>query len=410
MHIVLIRHGESTGNIGLSCSDISQVELTERGRQQARHLANTWTETPTLIVVSPILRTQQTAQPTSDRFPAVPVEEWRGIEEFTYLEPSRWNGSVYSERLPVIEAYWKAEDPKYCDGPGAESFSTLLRRAETALERLQALIGHPTVFLFSHGQFMQAVRITVLYSETSDKEKMRLFFENEACAPFQNAELFRLNIDEMSGTRLDESTEGALREDIDADPVRTASLLNRAEEISTRVTNVDRNRIYGMWKRGQDELVLPEDRFNLAETQNGHPSNQITAFSEGMTRQEALLSFQSSVNRSDTIFSTDHWLFPKLAELAALLKDPISADQAHALDDVLRGRHFMKELINWLKLSRVPWVDYFEDLKVQQTRREALKREQRAAWGEAQRKKWTVCVRLTPSFFDPKNVVNCLHD
>jgi hypothetical protein len=25
-------------------------------------------------------------------------------------------------------------------------------------------------------------------------------------------------------------------------------------------------------------------------------------------------------------------------------------------------------------------------------------------------KRWMVCVRLTPSFFDPKNVVNCLHD
>ena len=35
------------------------------------------------------LRTQQTAQPTIERFPEVPVAVWP-IQEFTYLEPSRW--------------------------------------------------------------------------------------------------------------------------------------------------------------------------------------------------------------------------------------------------------------------------------------------------------------------------------
>ena len=118
-------------------------------------------------------------------------------------------------------------------------------------------------------------------------------------------------------------------------------------------------------------------------------TNQITAFSSGMTRQKALLTFQSSVNRANTIFSTDHWLLPKLAELATLLSDPISADQAQALDDVLRGGHFMKELIEWLESSHLPWADYFEDLNAQENRRKALEREQRTAWGEAQRKKWT---------------------
>jgi broad specificity phosphatase PhoE len=155
--------------------------------------APAWTEVPTLIVVSRFLRTQQTAQPTCDRFPSVPVEEW-DIEEFTYLEPSRWNGSIYCDRLTSIEAYWKAADPNYCDGPGAESFATLLRRAEVALERLRALIGHPTVFLFSHGQFMQAVKTTVVYPQASDQEKMRLFLRNDLRPAFQNCELLHLRL------------------------------------------------------------------------------------------------------------------------------------------------------------------------------------------------------------------------
>ena len=36
---------------------------------------------------------QQTAAPTIARFPGVPVEVWP-IEEFTYLQPARWNGTL----------------------------------------------------------------------------------------------------------------------------------------------------------------------------------------------------------------------------------------------------------------------------------------------------------------------------
>ncbi|MBX4390115.1 hypothetical protein K4H03_28970, partial [Mycobacterium tuberculosis] len=57
----------------------------------------------------------------------VPVEVWP-IAEFTYLQPARWNGTRSAERMPHLERYWSAADPDYCDGEGAESFATLLRR------------------------------------------------------------------------------------------------------------------------------------------------------------------------------------------------------------------------------------------------------------------------------------------
>jgi broad specificity phosphatase PhoE len=194
MHAVFIRHGESTSNTGLPSADVAKPGLTERGWEQARQLGTSWTETPALIVVSPFLRTQQTARPTQERFPSIPVEQWE-IEEFTYLEPSRWNGTVRSERLPWIEAYWQAEDPDYLDGPGAESFATLLRRAEAALRRLRALAGHADiVFLFSHGQFMQAVWVTLLYPEASDQEKMHYFLQGGDLPSFQNASLLQLEL------------------------------------------------------------------------------------------------------------------------------------------------------------------------------------------------------------------------
>ena len=175
MQAIFIRHGQSTGNAGVPCSDLALIELTELGWQQARDVAHGWTEPPSLIVTSPYLRTQQTAAPTLEWFPKVPVEVWP-IQEFTYLQPSRWNGTRTEERLPHIIRYWKHADPAFCDGEGAESFSDLLGRAQASLERLESLPSDALVYLFSHGQFIQAVQSLVTDVELNAQEKIRKFW------------------------------------------------------------------------------------------------------------------------------------------------------------------------------------------------------------------------------------------
>lgn len=188
MRAVFIRHGQSTGNAGVPCTDLSTIELTELGRAQARDVAASWTEPPTLIVTSPYLRTRQTAEPTIDRFPAVSVEAWP-IEEFTYLQPARWNGTKSMERMPHILRYWADADPTYCDGEGAESFAALLRRAEAALERLAALPSPSLAYVFSHGQFIQAARAIVTQAELDDRGKMLNFWRKGEPPAIGNAEL-----------------------------------------------------------------------------------------------------------------------------------------------------------------------------------------------------------------------------
>ena len=108
MRAIFIRHGQSTGNAGVPCDDLGAIELTELGQEQARAVAASWTQAPALIVTSPYTRTRQTAAPTIARFPGVPVEVWP-IEEFTYLQPARWNGTRSAERMPHLERYWGFE-------------------------------------------------------------------------------------------------------------------------------------------------------------------------------------------------------------------------------------------------------------------------------------------------------------
>ena len=187
MRVIFIRHGESTGNAGVPCHDLGAIELTELGQEQAHAVAASWAETPALIVTSPYTRTQQTAAPTIARFPGVPVEVWP-IEEFTYLQPARWNGTRSAERMPHLERYWSAADPDYCDGEGAESFATLLRRCKTGLARLAAMPAGSLVYVFGHGQFIQAARAIVAAPDLDDAAQMRAFWQGGAPPVVANAQ------------------------------------------------------------------------------------------------------------------------------------------------------------------------------------------------------------------------------
>ena len=187
MRVIFVRHGESTGNVGIPSFNLSQMPLTERGRVQADGVAASWQTAPALIATSPYLRALQTAYPTEQRYPTAPVEVLP-MEEFTYLEPSRWNGTTREQRLPIIEAYWDRGDPSFCDGPGAENFERLLGRVDRTLARLSSLPPDALVYAFSHGQFIQAMRMLLLHPKWSAKEKMANFWAFNTQHPVLNVD------------------------------------------------------------------------------------------------------------------------------------------------------------------------------------------------------------------------------
>lgn len=87
---------------------------------------------------------------------------------------------------------------------------------------------------------------------------------------------------------------------------------------------------------------------------------QLRAFRAGNSIQDVLEYFQAHVNSPETIFSTDHWLAPKLETLRGLLTDPVTPDEATALEDVLYGRHQMRDLIEWLDSAHdLSWAEFF---------------------------------------------------
>jgi len=179
----LVRHAQSQGNAGLKTESTQSNPLTELGVQQAQDAANYLVKVvePDVIIHSPYVRTEQTAEPFINQVnyrpytiswqwtdpmmllpsddkankPPTPVEVW-DIQEYTYLSAVKYANTSMEERLPAREEYWDNMNPDYTDGDGAESFSQMIGRVERFIRHfLQSRYG--TAVAFTHGQFMKAV-------------------------------------------------------------------------------------------------------------------------------------------------------------------------------------------------------------------------------------------------------------
>ena len=172
--VILVRHGQSLANSGGMTTDHIANPLTPLGHQQAQAFAAQFDCAPNLIVVSPFQRAQQTAEPLIQLFPNVPVEVWP-IEEFTFLNPAHHRNTTEADRYPYSTTFWQRGDPDYIDGPGAESFSQFLDRARDTIRRLIARNPGGCVVLFTHGFFMQAFRLVLLFPDANDRLLMQNF-------------------------------------------------------------------------------------------------------------------------------------------------------------------------------------------------------------------------------------------
>lgn len=168
---LVVRHGRSQSNAGQRTKTLYDVFLTDEGHQQAVHLAEFLPQKPTAIVHSPYIRTRLTANPSIDRFPEVEVLEWP-IQEFTYLNPDKYNGTTHGERAVYTKKYWEDLNPEYRDGGIAESFADLWRRVDKFREDVDKLV--PGALVFTHGQFMRMMQLQEMF-DIPDKDAMAGF-------------------------------------------------------------------------------------------------------------------------------------------------------------------------------------------------------------------------------------------
>lgn len=189
--LTLIRHGESEANAGLPSDSPAGIPLTPKGHEQATALAARFSGAPDLIVVSPFLRTQQTAAPLMARFPDVPVEEWP-VHEFTYLNPELYRGTTESQRGQFAHEYWQRCDPHWQDGGDAESFACLVARIDDLEHRFGASRTKHVV-IFTHGYFIKALLLRREHAASPvDAEFMAAFRDGRKNDPLPNGAIIEL--------------------------------------------------------------------------------------------------------------------------------------------------------------------------------------------------------------------------
>lgn len=171
--IILVRHGQSLANAGGLCDgDHSTNPLTDLGREQARAFAEEFSGLPTRFIRSQYLRARQTSEPLLARLSDVPVEEWP-VHELSYLAI---NCPTTDEGLmPRAKVFWQRGDPAHIDGPGVESFSEFLARVRSVIGKLAKMPAGEHIVVFTHGFWMQAFRLLLLFPQATDAEIMRSF-------------------------------------------------------------------------------------------------------------------------------------------------------------------------------------------------------------------------------------------
>lgn len=153
--IWFIRHGESAGNAGLTIPNAADIELTDIGHEQAHEVSEKLLEKPDLIVATPYIRTQLTAEPTRKKFPNTPYEIW-DMHEFTQLDADSYINASYPELEPKEIDYWTKTDPDFVYGEGAESFTDLLTRINDTLEQI-ANRSEEFIVIFAHAAILRTM-------------------------------------------------------------------------------------------------------------------------------------------------------------------------------------------------------------------------------------------------------------
>ena len=125
--------------------------------------ADAFDRRPDLIIVSPYLRTRQTAAPFIAKYSDVPVEFWP-IQEFNYLDNQKCLGTTIDERRAMRDAFMVRGDADWRDGDDTETFNEMVGRAHAFIERLRWR-DERFIVVFSHGLFIRTLA-TILDGDT----------------------------------------------------------------------------------------------------------------------------------------------------------------------------------------------------------------------------------------------------
>jgi broad specificity phosphatase PhoE len=167
--LLLVRHGETEGNVNKVWHGALDAPLTERGQLQvvatAERLKQLHAEySIDAFYVSPLPRAQSTADAIRQATDLIPIVE-PGLREFGLGD---WEGRSLQE-LREVEDLWSRwdADPTFAP-PNGESPLLFNQRAVQTLEILAERHTGETILIVTHGAFLSSVLATWLGTHAKD--------------------------------------------------------------------------------------------------------------------------------------------------------------------------------------------------------------------------------------------------
>lgn len=187
--LTFIRHAESLANAGGVTMPNHLIPLSPYGQNQARQLADALDVTPSGVLISAFLRTQETAKPFCERVSALPVVHPL-LHEFCTIDPAFIEGMNIEQRRPITEGYWSEANPDKRMGEDAESFHEFAARVIGFEKELDGLAD--ATVIFGHGMWLALLVWRLLGFSTQGSSAMQAFRRFQLALPMPNCAIYTL--------------------------------------------------------------------------------------------------------------------------------------------------------------------------------------------------------------------------
>jgi glucosyl-3-phosphoglycerate phosphatase len=152
--LILVRHGETAWNAGKVLQGQSDIELSERGREQARSLISVvhkWQ--PNHVVTSDLRRARQTASLIG--YPDAMVDaRWREADL------GEWTSKSVVDLMAADAVQYQRWRDGVCAPPSGESIPNFRARVASAIEAVKPRKGN--VLVVTHGGVIRAVLLQMI--------------------------------------------------------------------------------------------------------------------------------------------------------------------------------------------------------------------------------------------------------
>lgn len=153
MKMLLIRHGETTGDLEDRYGGSYDDHLTDKGREQLAHTATQVADKGVEIIFhSPLIRARESAEIISKAIDC-PIKQWDGLEERHYGVLTGLTKQEALEKYP--EAVELHKDPMNTD-PDGESFEDFNDRVVSVFEEIKKE-PHNTIAILAHGGSLKRI-------------------------------------------------------------------------------------------------------------------------------------------------------------------------------------------------------------------------------------------------------------